>query len=89
MTIPRTGREYHFSDYPATIEAAKTLGGAIAVMPIEKHLIERQLVIAPFERWGPVEEKVYAVYRPADRDNPAIAIFIDWMKTLFDKIDSD
>jgi LysR family glycine cleavage system transcriptional activator len=89
LPIPNPDREYHFSDYPATIEAAKSLGGAIAVMPIEKQLLQRKLVVAPFPPWGPVEEKVYAVYRPADNNNPAIASFIEWIKNLLKELESD
>lgn len=88
MDISKPDREYHFSDYPATIEAAKTLGGALAVMPIENELIHRGAVIAPFPRWGPIEEKVYAVFRPADSNNPLIAQFICWVKTLLATLDS-
>ncbi len=89
MKQPQPEHEFHFSDYPAAIEAAKTLGGTIAVMPVENYLLRRGLVIAPFPRWGPVEEKIYAVYRPTDQDKPAISIFIEWVKTLLAGLESD
>lgn len=82
LGVPQPEKEYHLDDYPAAIEAAKTLGGALAAMPIEQYLVTSGAVIAPLPRSGPLEDGVFAVYRPADSDNPLIQRFIHWTKTL-------
>lgn len=86
---PRPEKEYHLDDYPAAIEAAKTLGGALAAMPIERYLVETGRVIAPLPPIGPLEDGVFAVYRPADQDNPVVQSFVSWIEGLLKQAFSD
>lgn len=79
---PTPDKEYHLDDYPAAIEAAKTLGGALAAMPIEQALVQSGAVMAPLPAIGPLEEGVFAVFRPTDADNPVVQSFIDWVAQL-------
>lgn len=75
-----TGTAYYVDDYPAAIEAATTLGAALAVMPLEQSLIDSGRVVAIGPAMGPLPEAVYAVM-PADRqDSPPIRAFLDWLR---------
>lgn len=76
------GQSYQVDDYPAAIEAAETLGAALALYPIEQPLINSGRVEAPFPPVGPLDEAIYAVY-PLNRDIPSGGRdFIDWIKSL-------
>lgn len=82
LGTPHPDQEYHLDDYPSAIEAAKTLGGALAAMPLEQHLVDKGIVIAPLPKHGPLEDGVFAVYRPQDHSNPEVIAVINWIKQL-------
>lgn len=74
------GPQYRVDDYPAAIQAAETLGAALALHPVEYSLVETGRVEAPFPPLGPLDEAIYAVY-PENQELPAGGrAFIDWLK---------
>jgi LysR family glycine cleavage system transcriptional activator len=75
-----TGKQVYVDDYPAAIEAAETLGAALAMYPIEIPLIESGRVEAPFEPIGPLDEAIYAVYPEPQKNNAGIRVFIEWLR---------
>lgn len=89
LGAPQPEKEYHLDDYPAALEAAKTLGGTLAAMPIEQYLVDSGVLIAPLPRLGPLDDGVFAVYRPADQDNPVIQGFVQWIESLLQRTFSD
>jgi LysR family glycine cleavage system transcriptional activator len=74
------GDAYYVDDYPAAIEAASTLGAALAVMPLEKPLIASGRVVAIGPALGPLPEAVYAVMPSGQQDAPLIRLFIAWLQ---------
>jgi LysR family transcriptional regulator, glycine cleavage system transcriptional activator len=79
---------YKVDDYPAAIQAAETLGAALAIYPVEKPLVASGRVEALFPPVGPLDEAIYAVY-PQNRDLPAGGrAFIDWIKSLLSELDA-
>jgi len=69
-----------FSNYDASLQAAEQgLGLALAVMPIEHALIERNLLVLPFEKSAIFEQSLYAVYREEDQNRHDIHCFLDWL----------
>ncbi|MBS61789.1 LysR substrate-binding domain-containing protein [Salinisphaera sp.] len=77
-----SGPAYHVDDYPAAVQAAESLGAALALFPIEQPLIKSGRVEAPFPPIGPLDEAIYAVY-PTNREMPTAGrIFIDWLGSL-------
>lgn len=83
---PRPAREYHVDDYPAAIEAAETLGAALAVLPLEQPLLASGRVVAVGDPVGPLPEAMYAVMLAERRDDPAIAAFLDWLGRQLDTL---
>ena len=76
------GPAYHVDDYPAAVQAAESLGAALALFPIEQSLIDSGRVEAPFPPIGPLDEAIYVVY-PKSRELPTAGrIFIDWLLSL-------
>lgn len=75
---------FFVDDYPAAIEASKSLGAALAIMPVEKSLVDSGQVVAPYEsnEEDKLNESIYAVYRSQDEGNQVIQAFIKWVKTL-------
>lgn len=74
------GEAYYVDDYPAAVEAAATLGAALAVLPLEKPLLASGRVVAVGPAFGPLPEAVWAV-RLADRaDDPAANAFLAWLR---------
>ena len=72
-----------FSNYDASLQAAEQgLGLALAIMPIEHSLIERNLLVLPFEQGTAFEQALYAVYREEDQDRHDIHCFLDWLMKL-------
>lgn len=69
-----------FSNYDASLQAAEQgLGLALAIMPIEHSLIERNLLVLPFEQGTSFEQALYAVYREEDKNRHDIHCFLDWL----------
>jgi len=69
-----------FSNYDASLQAAEQgLGLALAVMPIEYALVERNLLVLPFDKATPFQQSLYAVYREEDQDRHDIHCFLDWL----------
>lgn len=78
---PPTGEAYYVDDYPAAIEAAETLGAALAVLPLEKPLIDSGRVTAIGPALGPMPEAIYAVMLAEKQATPAIQAFLAWLRT--------
>lgn len=81
LGTPTPDNEYFLDDYPSAIEAAKHLGAALALMPIEQPLVDSGEVIALGTPY-PIDDAVYAVYKPEDKDNPIIQAFVHWLDEL-------
>jgi LysR family glycine cleavage system transcriptional activator len=72
-----------FSNYDASLQAAEQgLGLALAIMPIEYALIERNLLVLPFEKSVSFDQALYAVYREGEQDHHDIHCFLDWLTKL-------
>lgn len=76
------GPLFHVDDYPAAIQAAETLGAALALHPIENAQISSGRLESPFPPVGPLKDAIYAVYPPALSHQPAARAFIDWLGGL-------
>lgn len=72
--------EYFVDDYPAAIEAAQTLGVALAVLPLEQPMLDSERLVAPWPPMGPLPEAVYAVIRDSARERDDVACFLHWLK---------
>ncbi len=48
-------------------------------MPIEYALIERKLLVLPFESAAIFDQALYAVYREEDKNRDDIHCFLDWL----------
>jgi LysR family glycine cleavage system transcriptional activator len=69
-----------FNNYEASLHAAEQgLGLALALMPIEKSLVERNILINPFNKIISFEQSLYAVYRNEDKDRHDIQCFLSWL----------
>ncbi len=69
-----------FSNYDSSLQAAEQgLGLALAAMPVENLLIERNLLVSPFGKGAPYTQALYAVYREEDEDRHDIHCFLDWL----------
>lgn len=77
---PTPASEYHVDDYPASIEAAETLGVAMAILPLERPLIRSGRVVAIGPALGPLPGAMYAVMLAGRQDDPAIHAFLDWLR---------
>lgn len=77
---PTPAREFFVDDYPAAIEAAETLGAALALIPLEKPLLASGRVCAVGPAIGPLPEAMYAVMLPHKASDTAIRTFLDWLK---------
>jgi len=76
----KSDRKLTFSHYDAALQAAEQgLGLALALLPIENLLLERHLLIKPFNEDLPYYQSVYAVYREEDKDRHDIQCFINWL----------
>jgi LysR family glycine cleavage system transcriptional activator len=76
-----TDKQFFVDDYPAAIEAAETVGVALAILPLEQPLLDSQRLAAPWPAFGPVPEAVYAVRRKDQTDRKDIDTFLKWLKT--------
>jgi LysR family glycine cleavage system transcriptional activator len=69
-----------FSNYDASLQAAEQgLGLALAIMPVEHALIERNLLVLPFKESANFDQALYAVYREEDKSRHDIHCFLDWL----------
>ncbi|NMP15617.1 MULTISPECIES: LysR substrate-binding domain-containing protein [unclassified Thalassotalea] len=69
-----------FNNYDTMLDAAEQgLGVALAMVPIENRLIERKLLVNPFEIVTPYTNALYAVYRPEDEERHEIHCFLSWL----------
>ncbi|MGM0564761.1 MAG: LysR substrate-binding domain-containing protein [Pseudomonadota bacterium] len=75
------GQHYRVDDYPAAIQAAESLGAALALYPVEKSLTETGRVEAPFPPVGPLDEAIYAVYSEQRMLPEGGRAFIDWVQS--------
>tara|TARA_R110002073_G_scaffold84612_3_gene201557 strand:+ start:12026 stop:12925 length:900 start_codon:yes stop_codon:yes gene_type:complete len=72
--------QYFVDDYPAAIEAAETLGVALALAPLEHTLIEKNRLAAPWPASGPMPESIYAVIPNGSQKARQVQIFLEWLK---------
>ncbi len=82
MKLPKMQYKHKltFSNYDASLQAAEQgLGLALAIMPIEHALIERNLLVLPFEKSTYFDQSLYAVYREEDQNRNDIHCFLDWL----------
>lgn len=79
-------KQHFFDDYPSAIQAAESLGAAIALMPLESKLVECGRLEAPFPAVGPIDESIYAVYRAGNAKDETIQIFIQWLKEELEQL---
>ncbi|KGJ86934.1 LysR substrate-binding domain-containing protein [Colwellia psychrerythraea] len=85
MQLPKMQYKHQltFSDYDASLQAAEQgLGLALAIMPIEHALIERNLLVLPFEKSVNFDQSLYAVYSEEDQNRHDIHCFLDWLTKL-------
>lgn len=69
-----------FNNYDAALKAAEQgLGLALAMMPIENSLIERNVLVNPFANLLPFGKSLYAVYKNEDDGRHDIECFINWL----------
>jgi len=82
MQLPEMHHQHKltFSNYDASLQAAEQgLGLALAVMPIEYALVERNLLVLPFDTAAVFDQALYAVYREEDKNREDIHCFLDWL----------
>jgi len=82
MQLPKMEYQHKltFSNYDASLQAAEQgLGLALAIMPVEYALIERSLLVLPFEQATSFDQALYAVYREEDQNRHDIHCFLDWL----------
>ncbi len=82
MQLPKMEYQHKltFSNYDASLQAAEQgLGLALAIMPVEYALIERNLLVLPFEQATSFDQALYAVYREEDQNRHDIHCFLDWL----------
>ncbi|MDI1302451.1 MAG: LysR substrate-binding domain-containing protein [bacterium] len=80
LGTPTPAAEFFVNDYPAAIEAAESLGAALAVLPLEKVLIDSGRVTAIGPQLGPLPEAMHAVMLTEKQDDPAIRAFLGWLR---------
>jgi len=82
MQLPKMEYQHKltFSNYDASLQAAEQgLGLALAIMPVEYALIERKLLVLPFEQATSFDQALYAVYREEDQNRHDIHCFLNWL----------
>ena len=80
-------REVFVDDYPAALEAAETIGVALALDPLERPLLDTKRVVALAPRLGPLPEAVYAVMLPETRNVATVRAFVDWLRSELAALD--
>lgn len=83
---PQPEREYYVDDYPAAVEAAGSLGVALAVLPPEQPLLDSHRLAAPFPPMGPLDEAIHAVWPENSGSGDAIEAFLAWLVPLIPPI---
>ncbi|MEW6983169.1 LysR substrate-binding domain-containing protein [Colwelliaceae bacterium 6471] len=69
-----------FSNYDSALQAAEQgLGLALALLPIENSLLERNILVNPFNDNIPFTQALYAVYREEDQERHDIQCFLSWL----------
>lgn len=77
---PGSDKQFFVDDYPAAIEAAETVGVALAILPLEQPLLDSKRLAAPWPALGPLPESVYAVMREDQSERNDIRAFLDWLE---------
>ncbi|MDF1628904.1 MAG: LysR substrate-binding domain-containing protein [Alcanivoracaceae bacterium] len=77
---PGSDKQFFVDDYPSAIEAAETVGVALAILPLEQPLLDSKRLAAPWPALGPLAESVYAVMREEQSQRSDIQTFLDWLK---------
>ncbi len=79
LAPPDPPQEFWFTDYPTAVDAAETIGAALALLPLERPLITGGRVVTVGPVAGPLQQALYAVMREEDVDDPGINAFLDWL----------
>ncbi len=82
LNLPEENYQHNlsFSNYDSSLQAAEQgLGLALAIVPIENMLIERNLLVSPFAEEVDYYQDLYAVYRKEDEDRHDIHCFLNWL----------
>lgn len=82
---PPSKNAFYVDDYPAAIEAARNVGVALALYPLENPLIASQQLIAPYPPVGPISA-IYAVSAAGRIQEPAIEAFLQFLKPLLNHL---
>ena len=85
LGTPSPTDEFYVDDYPAALEAARSLGVALALYPLENPLLEKQLLVAPYPPLGPIGA-IYAVCAEGRLQEPAIQSFLDWLTSQLNRL---
>ena len=81
LNIDNYEKKLSFSNYDSSLHAAQQgLGLAIALMPIEQSLFDRNVLVNPFNLTFPYNLSLYAAYQPHDKDRHDIHCFIGWLR---------
>lgn len=80
LAAPESAQAYVVDDYPAAVEAAETLGVALAVLPLEQPLLDSARLAAPWPAAGPLTDAVYAVIRDDAQQREDVTLFLTWLK---------
>lgn len=83
---PTPAAEFFVDNYPAAVEAAESLGATLAVLPLEKPLIDSGRVQAVGPEL-PLPEAMYAVMLTERQQEPAIRAFLDWLRQQLAQLD--
>ena len=81
INIEDFDKKLSFSNYDSSLQAAQQgLGLAIALMPIEQSLFDRQVLVNPFNLEFPYNLSLFAAYQQEDKDRHDIHCFLNWLK---------
>lgn len=73
-------QDIHVDDYPMAMESCVSAGVSLAVMPLEHGLVQAGRLLPVGPRQGPLPGGVYAVMLREREHDPAIGVFLDWLK---------
>ena len=82
IALPQ-GKQHVLDNYPSAIQAAESVGAMLALMPLEKELVEAGRLEAPIPVTGPIDEAIYAVFKNETGKSKAIDVFVSWLQEEF------
>lgn len=72
--------DIHVDDYPTAMESGVSAGVSLAVMPLERPLLDSGRLVAAGPAMGPLPGGVHAVMLAEREHDPATGVFLDWLK---------